>query len=277
MYTNYERIHKNLVEKYKSVYVVEVGDEIYMYRLLSKMMYELICAQIEDDMELQDEIIRKCVLYPEDLDIDEMFSEDVAELAQIIVSQSCVLPEDRIKALEVFSAEMNQIDNVMACLIMKAFPAYKLSDLEEMEFPEFYRLYTRAEWFITTIQQEPLLFSAIDTLKESIGIPTGSAQSNSDFYNNGHDEQDEQQVMPQQEEQPKQESKYMGRNLSEVMNEINNSNSKRKPMTAEQKAELDKFRAQFPDIDMSQDPMYTGELLSQRAGVISREATRRKY
>ena len=40
----------------------------------------------------------------EDLEIDDMLPGNVFELAQEIVQQSCVLPEDRLLMLEVFGA-----------------------------------------------------------------------------------------------------------------------------------------------------------------------------
>ena len=118
--------------------------------------------------------------------------------------------------------------------------------------------------------QEPLEFSAVNSIKEAL---YGTQENkHSDYYNNGHDENEEEQ-QPVEEEQP--QGKYMGRNLNEVMAEINNSGSKRKPMTEEQQRELEKFKQQFPDIDMAQDAMYTG-LMSEKAGV-PRGVARKKF
>lgn len=270
MYSSLERTRDKLIKEYKVVQVHVIDDEIYMYKLLSKLEYETITSQIEDELDLQDAIVQNCVLYPEDLKIDDMLPGDVFELAQEIVQQSCVLPEDRLLMLEVFSAEMTQLDNVMICLIMRAFPAYKLEELESMSYPELYKLYTRAEWFLINVLQEPLEFSAVNSIKEAL---YGTQESkHSDYYNNGHDE-DEEEQQPVEEEQP--QGKYMGRNLNEVMAEINNSGSKRKPMTEEQQRELEKFKQQFPDIDMAQDAMYTG-LMSEKAGV-PRGVARKKF
>ena len=273
---NLERVRNKLLEKHKSVYVTTIGDDVYMYKLLTKLEYELMSAQVDDDLELQDAIVASCILYPEDLDIDEMYNSDIATLAQTIVAESCVMPQDRLLMLEMFSKEMEQLDNVMCCIILRAFPAYKLEDIESMEYPEFYRLYTRAEWYVLNILEDPLVFSPAESIKNALGQRESAY---SDYYANEHDvDENGNPVHPAEDKQEKQqEGKYMGRNLSEVMNEINNSESKRKPMTEEQKAELEKFKQQFPDIEMDKDAMYTGELLSQKAGVLTREATRRKY
>ena len=182
------------------------------------------------------------------------------------------MPEDRLLMLELFTSEMTQLDNVIICLIMRAFPAYKLNELESMTYPELYKLYSRAEWFLINVLQEPLEFSAINSIKEALY----SSQNNkhSDYYNNGHDAESDDMNAPQTADQPS-EGKYMGRNLNDVMSEINNSGSKRAPMTEEQKRELEKFKQQFPDINMNQDAMYTG-LLSEKAGVV-RDAPRKVY
>ena len=170
--------------------------------------------------------------------------------------------EDRVAMLEMYSQEMLEIDNVMCCLIMRAFPAYKLEDIENMPYPDFYRLYTRAEWFLINVKQDPLQFSALDSYKSALGM-TEPQGAHSDYYANEHDQDN---AAPQEQQQSTEETgKYMGRKLSEVMDEINSSGSKRKPMSEEQKRELEKFKQQFPDIAMDQDAMYTG-LLSEKAG-----------
>ena len=120
MYNSLERTRDKLIKEYRVVQVHVIDDEVYMYKLLSKLEYETITSQIEDELDLQDAIVQNCVLYPEDLEIDDMLPGNVFELAQEIVQQSCVLPEDRLLMLEVFGAEMTQLDNVMICLIMRA-------------------------------------------------------------------------------------------------------------------------------------------------------------
>lgn len=270
MYANLELIYERLLEKYNTVQVCTIDDETYMYKLLTKLEYEALTLQFEDELDLQDAIVQNCVLYPENLYIDDMLPGVVFKLAQTILEQSCVLPEDRLLMLELFSSEMAQLDNVIICLIMHAFPAYKLEELENMTYPDLYKLYTRAEWFLINVLQEPLEFSAMDSIKT---VLYGN-NSNSDYYNNGHDEEENESEI-EQSVQEQSQGKYMGRNLSEVMSEINNSGSKRKPMTEEQRKELERFKQQFPDIDMNQDAMYTG-LLSEKAGV-PRGVVQKKY
>lgn len=274
MYTsNIERVYEKLVEKYKNVFTCEIGDDLYMYKLLTKMEYEILTSQIEDELDLQDAIVETCVLYPEDLIAEDMLPGEVYQLSAEIASQSCVLPEDRLLMLELFSSEMSQLDNVICCLIMRAFPSYKWEELENMTYPELYKIYCRAEWYLLNILQEPLQFSAIDTIKQSLyGV---QEDSSSDYYSNGHDEENNPEVEIQQEPQQEEVGKYMGRKLSDVMSEINNSGSKRKPMTDEQRMELERFKQQFPDIRMDQDAMYTG-ILSEKSGVV-RDTPKQKY
>ena len=276
MYNNLDRIYEKLVEQYNVVQTCTIDDEIYMYKLLNKLEYETLTSQIDDELDLQDAIVENCVLYPENLDIDDMLPGVVYELSKIVIEQSCVMPEDRLLMLELFTSEMTQLDNVIICLIMRAFPAYKLNELESMTYPELYKLYSRAEWFLINVLQEPLEFSAIDSIKTAL---YGNQENNhSDYYNNGHDEEldeDGNPIPKDQEPATQEQGRFIGRNLNEVMSEINNSGSKRAPMTEEQKRELEKFKQQFPDINMSQDAMYTG-LLSEKAGV-PRNTAIKKY
>lgn len=277
MYPSLERAYEKLSEKYRNVYLHEIDDEIYIYKLLSKLEYEALTSQIEDELDLQDAIVANCVLYPENLNVDEMLPGTVFELAQVVGSQSCVSPEDRLTMLEVYSEEMGQLDNIMSCIIMHTFPVYKMEDLDNMTFPELYKLYTRAEWTLINVKQEQFIFSARDVLDEIIN---GPATPKSDYYSNGHDQPLDEDGNPvpqpeQSENLPNEGGQYMGRNLNEVMGELNNSGSKRKPMTEEQKKELEKFKREFPEIDMNNDAMYTG-ILSEKAGV-PRGVTRKKY
>ena len=272
--SSFERIYDKLLEKYKNVFICELGEEVYIYKLLTKLEYDILTSQIEDELDLQDAVVENCVLYPEDLIAEDMLPGEVYQLSSEIVNQSCVLPEDRLLMLEIFSAETAQLDNVMCSLILRAFPAYKWEELENMTYPELYKMYCRAEWHIINVLQEPLQFSAIDTIKQSL-YGTSGGSSNSDYYSNGHDEENNNEEVQPQQPQQEEVGKYMGRKLSDVMSEINNSGSKRKPMTDEQRMELERFKQQFPDIRMDQDAMYTG-ILSEKAGV-ARNTPRQKY
>lgn len=272
--SSFERIYDKLLEKYKNVFICELGEEVYIYKLLTKLEYDILTSQIEDELDLQDAVVENCVLYPEDLIAEDMLPGEVYQLSSEIVNQSCVLPEDRLLMLEIFSAETAQLDNVMCSLILRAFPAYKWEELENMTYPELYKMYCRAEWHIINVLQEPLQFSAIDTIKQSL-YGTSGGSSNSDYYSNGHDEENNNEEVQPQQPQQEEVGKYMGRKLSDVMSEINNSNSKRKPMTDEQRMELERFKQQFPDIRMDQDAMYTG-ILSEKAGV-ARNTPHQKY
>lgn len=72
MYNNLDRIYKKLVEQYNVVQTCTIDDEIYMYKLLNKLEYETLTSQIDDELDLQDAIVENCVLYPENLNIDDM-------------------------------------------------------------------------------------------------------------------------------------------------------------------------------------------------------------
>ena len=62
MYNSLERTRDKLIKEYKVVQVHVIDDEIYMYKLLSKLEYETITSQIEDELDLQDAIVQNCVL-----------------------------------------------------------------------------------------------------------------------------------------------------------------------------------------------------------------------
>ena len=52
MYNSLERTRDKLIKEYRVVQVHVIDDEVYMYKLLSKLEYETITSQIEDELEI---------------------------------------------------------------------------------------------------------------------------------------------------------------------------------------------------------------------------------
>lgn len=249
-------IKAELQKQYHNVYEYIIEDTYYLYRLLNKEEYAAMISTDLDALELEDAIVYTCVLYPNDIDTDEMVAGEVSELATKILQASCIDLESRLQLLEEFSEQMKDLDDMMICIIMEAFQGYKLDELEKYDFPTLYKLYTRAEWALINLRgvMVPVVLDPIESIKIELRK-----------LDNPNDEVVMEIPQPQQQPQQRieeQTGKYMGRKLDEVMGEISKPvetpESKRKPMSPEQVEALNKFQQQFPEMKMQYDAMFTG-------------------
>lgn len=241
--------------QYHNVYEYVIEGTYYLYRLLNKEEYAAILSTDLDELELEDAIVYTCILYPENIDIEEdMLAGEVSELAARILQASCIDLESRLRLLESFSAEMQDLDDMMIGIIMEAFQGYKLDELEKYDYPTLYKLYTRAEWVLINLRgvMVPAILDPIESIEIALG------KSNLPQEENSSNNQSPPQL--QQVEEPT--GKYMGRKIDEVVGEIskpvNSTESKRKPMSPEQMEALNKFQQQFPEMKMQYDAMFTG-------------------
>lgn len=70
-------------------------------------------------------------MYPDNYDWDDCIGGIPNELCTEILDKSCVSLEDMGILLEMYREEMHELENQMTCIITKAFPAYKLEEIEK--------------------------------------------------------------------------------------------------------------------------------------------------
>lgn len=244
-----QKVKDKYEDKY-DLYECMIGDDFYIYKLITEGEYHMFISMQLNELELQDAIVSTCILYPENLDIDDMYAGDVTELAKLITSQSCIDLADRKALIEMYREEMSDLDNQMICFITKAFPSYKLTDLEKLDYPRLYKLYTRAEWILVNIENWDIT-SFLDPV-ESFDMamkPEETIVTNNESKKEINEEQKENNIM--------------GRNLDEVLQELSKKDKtpvtqKRKKMTAEEEKAFREFQTKFPELHMEADAMFTG-------------------
>lgn len=247
--TKFERAY----EKYSKMYTVaysNIEGNLYLYRLLTMNEYNTIVNSEYDDVERENFVCNTVVLYPEKFDADEELAFIVTRLCQDIVDNSCVSYKNKLGLLVYFSDEITLLESQMACIIMKAFPSYKLEDIDNMIVPEFLRLYTYAEWMLESMEG----FSIKETLNP--------IQSLQDAINANNEElTDEEREMLNPEDKTiaenNESSEIIGRSLEEVMGDLSKKNY-RKEMTEEQKQRLFEFSKMHPEMNMEMDAYFTG-------------------
>ena len=232
--SNYEYlVLENLISKlskqYDSLYNTTIENQFFIYRPINRKEYKNILNADIDDLEKQDEMVRTCLLYPEDYDLNNCLGGIPEKLYQEIKDKSYLSVEDMIMLIEMNKDEMELLDNQMTCLISAAFPSYKLEDIEKLDMIQFIKLYTRAEWILTNLKDMTINEDVIDILKQSINSNT-------------------------------EENEIEENNDLNVSNDENTHTSKRPRMTPEQIKEYKEFCKKFPEFNMATDYGFTGDI-----------------
>ena len=227
----FDAVVEKLSKEYDSIVCAEIMDEVFIYRPITRSEYRNIMTADIEDYEKQDLICSTCVLYPEEYDWDDCLGGIPNELCTEILDKSCVSLEDTGILLEMYREEMTELENQMVCIIAKAFPAYKLEEIEKLDNIKFTKLFTRAEWILENL----------DGLEVNMDVV--------EIINNALDKTEE--VI---------EEKRQENNNSENSEEINEQPKSNRPaMSPEQFKQYQEFCKKFPEFDMSTDYAFTGD------------------
>ncbi len=226
----FDSIIDKLSKEYDNIICTNIMDEIFIYRPITRYEYKTIMTADIEDFEKQDLICDTCVLYPENYDWDDCLGGIPSELCNEILDKSCVSLEDMGILLEMYREEMNELENQMVCIISKAFPAYKLDEIEKLDTINFTKLFTRAEWILQNLDGLEVNNDVVELINIALGkTPEASNESIEDTGNNKEENKTE---------QPK---------------------SNRPAMSPEQFRQYQEFCKKFPEFDMSTDYAFTGD------------------
>lgn len=227
-------------DKYDVVHHTQINGEDYIFRILGRREYKKILYN-EDytELDMEDDICKTCVLWPEDLDLDDVHAGTPTELCKNILENSFLDDiTSTLRLLEYYQDEMNDLENQMICIISEAFPSYTLEEIESWNNLKFCKMFSRAEWKFNNLKQSELK-SATDVIREVINL-----------QEEGYS-QEEIEIAMQEEhtkkEQPKPKEPAMTFNSSESK-EV--SRSGKDKMTPEKLKEL---QQRFPEIKWDQD------------------------
>ena len=82
-------------------------------------------------IEKEDEVCERTILWPENIDFDEVDAGVPTELYKQILTNSFLDSMDSVVSLiDVYREELETVDTQMSCIISEAFPNY---DIEEIE------------------------------------------------------------------------------------------------------------------------------------------------
>ena len=216
--------------KYKTVYWIMLDGEIYIYKPIGRRDYKEVCENQDlSDLDKEDELIRRSLLYPDPntFDVDDLVAGVAKNLFETILQNSFLTSiEVRTNLLSYFRSEMYDVQNQITCLINEAFPNYDIEDIENWGIEKTAKFLSRAEWKLQNLR---------------------GCVMNYDIANSQQMQQPEQQQMQNVQEEKIQntENKMKDNNSS-----ISGTSKKRERLTPEKLAELQR---NFPGIDWAHD------------------------
>ena len=242
--SNYSAINtlETLIEKYskqyKNIETFAIDNDIFITRPLTRKEFKEINGNPNtSNMDKKDMICKTCILYPPNFDLENCIASLPDELYERIIDQSCISQENISELITMFRQEMEYIDNQMTCIIAKAFPAYKIDELENLDMIEFCKLFSRTEWVINNLTEN----SEIIDLVEAI--------------NNINTETPEQKSSPKQPVKPQRDE-----NVEYDLPDTSLDDKPISKMTPEQIQAMDDFYRRYPQFDKSTDYAYTGRI-----------------
>lgn len=213
---------KELEEQHRSIYWTHIEGELYIYKPIGRKDYREIVGNdtlsIEDK---KDELIKKCILFPEDFDIDDMVAGMIDVLFDKIIDISYLDSEEsRTGVIEYYRQEMYNLDNQITCIINEAFPQFDIEDIENWDVEKTAKYLSRAEWKLQNFR---------------------GFQFNEEYF--------EYSQAPAQQEEVSQEP------VQEAESKEDSNKSNKEKLTPEK---LRQLKAQFPEIDWENDAVMRG-------------------
>ena len=125
-------------QKYKIILGVEIGDNSYIYRLLTRGEYfNLLSLQKLDPAGASDILLEICMLHPEyvkDVMDDRLAGEVDFVIQSIIKSSGFSNGDNLIKDIDVERNNIGMLDNQIVLTICKAFPQLTPDDIDKLNY-----------------------------------------------------------------------------------------------------------------------------------------------
>lgn len=209
-------------KKYRTVYWIFLDGDIYVYKPVGRKDYKEICSnETLEELDKEDEIIRRSLLYPDPktFDIDTMIAGVAKRLFEEILKNSFLESvEIRTKVLQFYRQEMYDLQNQIPCIINEAFPQYDIEDIENWDIERTAKYLSRAEFKLQNFR---------------------GLKMNYDLINN-QENNPSQQPAPQQEQMPQEEPAH----------KVKPKKGQKQKLTPEKLAQL---KRDFPQIDWEHD------------------------
>lgn len=137
-----------LEQKYRNIFWTIFEGEAYIYKALGRRDFRKIVSNEELSIEdKKDEIIKACIVYPEDFDIDDCIAGLINVLYSKIMEVSYLNDEEsKANVIEYYRQDMHSLDNQITCLINEAFPNFDIEEIENWDLERTAKYLSRAEY-----------------------------------------------------------------------------------------------------------------------------------
>lgn len=239
-------IYFKLKEKYRNVYMTQIGDQIFFYRSIGRKEFRTIVDDDEmNDFQKENVICDVCTLYPVNYDWSNCDAGIPSVLCEAIRKNSYIDSiETRQKLLGYYRSEMYDLDEQITCIINEAFPQYDIEEIEEWDVEKTTKYLSRAEW----------------KLHHFRGLQF--VQPEGDFANG------QQEV----EKTPAPETSKTENNANESAPNVSvwRSNKGKTKLTPDKIREMEEFARKFPELNVMEDSGLDGvEGLAQEPSTIA--------
>ena len=155
---NISALLKKLKEKYKTIFMFQFGEQVFIYRPIGRKEYkDLVLNENYSEQEKEEIECATCVLYPENYDFANCEEAGLpTQLACEIERNSYISEEGRKAVLTHFRSDMFDLDNQINCMIISAFPNLSLEEVENWDVMTACKYLSRAEWILTRIKGVPM-------------------------------------------------------------------------------------------------------------------------
>lgn len=242
---DFDAIVKDLIAEHGIIFLSSIDDYTFIYKPLNRKDYKAIIENPElSDVEKEDEVCAICVVFPEEIDWDDIEAGVPSKLFKEIITNSFLdSPESVASLIDVNRRELETLDAQMTCIISEAFPNYDIEDIESWDMIKFCKIFSRAEWKLKNLRN-------IDTVKDVSEFLRSMSEGN-DNYEDMADEDDY--------------DSHKEKNINEhnVVDKQNANGSRmiqvgNRQMTEDEYRQYVEIQQKYPEIDWGADTMFTG-------------------
>lgn len=168
---NHQEIEQVIIDakkKFQNIFSTVINGELFIWRLLSGIEYEIISKTSGGDIYIKEEIIcQQAVIYPK-VDFSLYKAGIPSKLAPQIIEESGFASKEKTQRfldecrLNVFTRFQEQAYIVIA----SAFPQYSFEEMETWDIEKLIKMVARAEWKINVIDGKEFMFEKEEEQEE---------------------------------------------------------------------------------------------------------------
>jgi hypothetical protein len=161
-------IISRLKETHRQIFASIIGDELYIWRPLTRREYQRVVDAAQDEHNLQERICKAAVLHPDGIDFGVHLAGIPIVLSPLITQESGYgTPEKVYETLETYRNEMSAFEHQAEAIITATFPQVSFDEMMDWTVDQLVWHQTRAEWVQGNIYGRDVVFREPDPDQET--------------------------------------------------------------------------------------------------------------